>query len=121
MSRQRRLLIVDDEPLICWALKERLEADGFDVVQTHVGQEACDYVSRGVDLVLLDHRLSDTDGLSLLRRIRATNPGLPVIMVTASANFDVTREATRLGIHAVIPKPFNLDHVAQTIAAALLH
>lgn len=119
MTAARRVLIVDDEPLIRWALAERLRTDGFDVLQTQDGEEACGLVSTGVDVVLLDHRLVDTDGLSLLRRMRATNPNLPVILVTASADLDVMREAARLGVYAIVPKPFNLDHVSRTIEAAL--
>jgi DNA-binding NtrC family response regulator len=120
MTPARRVLIVDDEPLVRWALAERLGADGFDVLQTQNADEACEHITAGVDVVLLDHRLVDIDGLSILRRLRATHPRLPVILVTASADGDVTREATALGVHAILPKPFNLDSVARTIDEALL-
>jgi DNA-binding NtrC family response regulator len=120
MRPARRVLIVDDEPLIRWALAERLRSDGFDVLQTQKADEACKHVADGVDVVLLDHRLGDTDGLSILRRMRAVRPRLAVILVTASANVDVTREASGLGVFAILPKPFNLDSVARTIDEALL-
>jgi DNA-binding NtrC family response regulator len=53
--------------------------------------------------------------------MRTTDPDLPVILVTASANIDVTREAARLGVYAIVPKPFNLDHVSRMIEGALPH
>src|SRR5215210_1617859 len=63
------VLIVDDEDLIRWSLRERLRADGYDILEAGTGQTALDRFKDGVDLVLLDYRLPDIDGLSVLREL----------------------------------------------------
>ena len=63
------LLIVDDEALVRWSLRERLEQEGFEIIEAGT---AADGVAKatGVDLVLLDFKLSDGDGLSVFRQIK---------------------------------------------------
>ena len=113
------ILIVDDEALIRWSLKERFRADGFAVLEAETGQEALDRLPEGIDLVLLDYRLPDTDGLTVLRRIKEYDQDILVVMLTAYASVDTAVEAMKQGAYHFAHKPFNLDEVAATVDRAL--
>ncbi len=113
------ILVVDDEPLIRWSLVERLRADGLHLVEAATGAEAVDRVRDGVDLVLLDYKLPDTDGVSVLRQIKEHDPDILVILLTAYATVDTAVEAMKLGAYHFANKPFNVDEVARTVEKAL--
>jgi DNA-binding NtrC family response regulator len=113
------ILVVDDEALIRWSLTERLRADGYDVLEAATGAAALEKLPEGVDLVLLDYRLPDTDGVSVLRKIKEFNPDILVILLTAYASIDTAVEAMKQGAYHFANKPFNLDEVAATVERAL--
>ena len=113
------ILVVDDEALIRWSLRERLQAEGYAVLEAETGKEALDKLPEGIDLVLLDYRLPDTDGVSVLRQIKAFDQDVLVIMLTAYANVEAAVEAMKLGAYHFAHKPFNLDEVAATVDRAL--
>jgi two-component system, NtrC family, response regulator AtoC len=113
------ILVVDDEQLIRWSLAERFRADGHDVVEAENGREALERVREGVDLVLLDYKLPDVDGVTVLRRIKDFDPDVQVILLTAYANVETTVEAMKIGAYHFANKPFNLDDVALVVERAL--
>ena len=113
------ILVVDDEALIRWSLTERLKADGYHVVEADTGRAALEKLQEGVDLVLLDYRLPDTDGVSVLRKIKEFDQDILVILLTAYASVDTAVEAMKLGAYHFANKPFNLDDVAATVERAL--
>jgi two-component system response regulator AtoC len=118
MSRAT-ILVVDDEAQIRQTLAERLKTEGHEVVEAETGRAALDQTANGIDLVLLDDRLPDIDCLSILRKIKAFDPDILVILLTASASADRVVEATKLGAHHVVNKPFNLSEVMRTVERAL--
>ena len=77
------ILVVDDEQLIRWSLAERLTDDGYTVVEAATAKEALSKFGSQVDLVLLDFKLPDSDGLRVLKTMKATDPDVPVILLTA--------------------------------------
>ena len=113
------ILVVDDEALIRWSLRERLHSDGYDVLEAETGKGALEQLTDGVDLVLLDYRLPDTDGVSVLRKIKEIDPDILVILLTAYASVDTAVEAMKHGAYHFANKPFNLDDVSALIERAL--
>ena len=81
--RSATILVVDDEQLIRWSLDDRLRSEGYRVVEARRGRDALDRVREGVDLVLLDYRLPDGDGLTVLKQIKEHDPDTLVILLTA--------------------------------------
>ena len=113
------ILIVDDEELIRWSLRERLKSDGYEILEAGTGSEALEQFKAGVDLVLLDYRLPDTDGLSLLRELKKLDPDILVILLTSFVSVETAVESMKLGAFHFANKPFNVDDVSATVARAL--
>lgn len=116
-----RVLVVDDEALIRWAVTETLTRAGHDVVQASDARSALSTLSdthTAVDVVLLDLRLPDSSDLALLSRIRALSPESAVVLMSAHASAEVAAEARAMGAFAVLPKPFDLEGCEQTLRQA---
>jgi len=113
------VLIVDDEDLIRWSLCERLKADGYDILEAADGQTAIRQFKTGVDLVLLDYRLPDMDGLSVLRELKKLDAEALVIFLTSFVSVDTAVEAMKLGAFHFANKPFDVDDVAALVERAL--
>ena len=115
-----RILIVDDEQLVRWSLNERLTAAGYDVFEAGLAADALERIgSADIDLVLLDFKLPDGDGLSVLKKIKEASPEIQVILMTGYSSIETAVEAMKLGAYHYVNKPFNLDEVEMLVQKAL--
>ena len=83
------------------------------------GRDALDRVREGVDLVLLDYKLPDIDGVTVLREIKEHDADILVILLTAYATVDTAVEAMKIGAYHFANKPFDLDDVSRLVEKAL--
>ena len=113
------LLVVDDEALLRWSLRERLTQDGHTVLEAGTAAEALEQAANNVDLILLDFKLPDGDGLSVLQRVKQTSPDTLVILMTAYSTVENAVQAMKLGAYHYVNKPFNIDEVALLVEKAL--
>ncbi|MDD2558216.1 MAG: sigma-54 dependent transcriptional regulator [Desulfuromonadaceae bacterium] len=112
---QQKVLIVDDEKMVCWSLAETMKAAGYAVETASTGAEAVEKFNTFTpDLILLDISLPDANGIELLRRFKKERPATGVIMITADAHLDSTIKALQGGADDYVGKPFKLDHVEKT-------
>lgn len=115
-----RILVVDDEKLIRWSLRERLTADGHEVSDAADGRTAEELLrSQPFDLALLDLKLPDGDGMALLRVAHQYQPALAVLMITAHSSVTSAVEAMKQGAYDYVSKPFDMDQLSITVARAL--
>src|SRR3954466_7081847 len=113
------VLVVDDEQLIRWSLAERLKADGLHIVEAGTAHDALERFAPDIDLVLLDYRLPDGDGLHVLKKIKGTQPDVPIILLTAFSSVETAVEAMKQGAYHYANKPFNLDELSLVVQKAL--
>jgi DNA-binding NtrC family response regulator len=113
----RRVLVVDDERLVRWSLTQRLRADGMEVIEAGSSAEALQ--ARELDAAILDYRLPDGNGISVLRRLREIDPDLPVVMLTAHKDVDIVVEAVKAGASDYVTKPFEVNDVALRLTRAI--
>ena len=121
-DRATRVLVVDDEWLIRWSLREALEAKGHIVDEAADAAAALRALADGralPDAVVLDYRLPDSNDLSLLSAIRRGAPATRVIMMTAHSTDEMIRGALDLGAYRVVSKPFEVHQIADLVADAL--
>jgi two-component system, NtrC family, response regulator AtoC len=113
---KNRILVVDDEKLISWSLAAMLKKDGYEVDTAASGNEALrKFDSFNPELVMLDICLPDFNGLELLKRFKAANEEVYIIMITAYANADSAVQALQDGAEDYVGKPFNLDAIKQVV------
>jgi DNA-binding NtrC family response regulator len=113
------VLIVDDESLLRWSLRERLAKEGYRLLEAGTAGDALTQAAEGVDLILLDFKLPDGDGLTVLKQVKEQTPDTLVILMTAFSTVESAVEAMKLGAYHYVNKPFNLDEVALLVEKAL--
>ncbi|HVU49245.1 MAG TPA: sigma-54 dependent transcriptional regulator [Polyangia bacterium] len=114
-----QVLIADDEALIRQSVRAVLVEEGFQTTEAASGAETWQrFRDERPDVVLLDLRLGDMDGLDLLRRIRQEAPDVKVILISAHGSIESAVAAMKLGAYDFIKKPFELDEIVAAVRNA---
>ena len=117
---QPLIVIIEDDEGVRSALAKSLGQHDCDVRAAATAGEGLSHLKeKAADLVLLDYRLPDADGLELLETIRRQWPDLPVIMMTGVANVDTAVQAMHLGAYDYVSKPFGLEQMTFVVNKAL--
>ena len=117
-----RILVVDDEYGVRSGIRLILEDEGYEVAAAATGAEALALLGRTeYDVALLDYRLPDIDGLSILQTIKATGLQVVTCMITAYANIETAIAATRQGVDFFLPKPFLPEDLIAVVATLVRH
>src|SRR5262247_249997 len=119
---EEHILVVDDDPGLLTLMQTRLEAAGYGTTLVETGEEALALASareRAYDLAIIDLKMADVDGLTLLQELLRLHPHLPVIILTAHGTISSAVEATKLGAYDYLTKPFDAKDLLHRIDKAL--
>jgi DNA-binding NtrC family response regulator len=115
-----KILIVDDERLVRWSLRQKCEEWGYQVVEAPTGEAGLRLAqNESPDLILLDVRLPDLNGLQVLEQLKKNGDARSVIMITADPQLDDVKNALKLGAYDFVGKPLDFDELHVTIQNAL--
>ena len=120
MTAPATLLIADDDPVALDLLAEVLTREGYRVRAAANGEE-CLHVAEAepVDLAIVDLRMPGLDGLQVIQRLAAIQPGVPVLVLTAFVTIDTAIEAIRAGAYDYLSKPFRMEEIKVVVRRAL--
>jgi len=115
-----KILIVDDEKNMRWAISRALEKEGYEILQASNGQEGIEAFERHrPDVMLLDLKMPVMGGMEALKTIRETNTTTPVLMLTAHGTMETAIEAMKRGAMDYLSKPFDVEELKVQIRKAL--
>src|SRR5258705_575078 len=115
-----KILVVDDQPSVRFGLRSLLQTEGYRVFEAETGAQALSSVTENApQLILLDLRLPDGDGLELLPRLKSIDDDVPVIILTAHGTIDTAIRALKQGAENFLTKPFDAESLIILIAKTL--
>src|SRR5579872_459507 len=115
-----KIMVVDDERLVRWSLRQKCEEWGYHVIEADSGVPALKLAQHETpDLVLLDVRMPDLTGIEVLDQLKKTGDARAVIMITADPQLDDVKAALKLGAYDFVGKPVDFDELHITIKNAL--
>jgi two-component system, cell cycle sensor histidine kinase and response regulator CckA len=115
-SPKSKILVVDDEPLVCEAVEMILSFDGHEVVTANSGKAALALFGQNrFDVVTVDYKMPEMTGAELAQAIKARVPDQPIIMITAHAEVLKTSGESLTGVDCLINKPFQLKELRDAI------
>jgi DNA-binding NtrC family response regulator len=113
---RKKVLLVDDEPIVCERLRPALEKIGFYVESYTDGQKAVDRVmEESFDVLVTDLKMQKPDGLEVMDFVRQHSPGTKVIIITGFATVDTAVETLKSGAADFIAKPFKIRKLCDLI------
>jgi DNA-binding NtrC family response regulator len=120
VEEKRRILVVDDQESMRTLLRDVLEVIGHDVTLADGGKQALSILQQSdFDLVLSDLNMPGMDGTALLKAVKSTYPGLPVVIITGYGTFHTEKRVMKEGADGYISKPCTLAKIERTLASIL--
>lgn len=111
-----QILVVDDEPLVCWSLEKTLNRAGCRVTSLSCGEKAIELLRTGhFDLVITDLKLPKMDGFHVAEAARAIFPDIPVILISAFGDPSAREHSERLKVNYFFDKPFDLQEITNIV------
>ena len=119
MNNKEKILVIDDELMARYAVQQVLK-DRYNIFMATGGKEGLDFMAQNpVDLVVLDIKMPDMDGVTVLREIKKRYPDTEVVLLTAYAGVETAQSALRLGALDYLTKPFDKDDVINVVERGL--
>lgn len=119
-SRNRSVLIVDDEKDMCDLVVDFLSREGYEVDAANSGAEALErFKNHDYDVVITDLRMREMDGMEVLTEVKSLRPDVPVLMITAFGSIDRAIEAMKAGAFYFVTKPFKMRQIEALVAKAV--
>ena len=113
---RRRLLILDDEPIVVKRLKPAFQKAGYDVaVFTDSAAALAAFEAQPADIVITDLKMEGLDGIAFLDRIKAVSPDTGVIVITGFATLETAKESFHKGAFDFVAKPFKLADILEVV------
>ncbi|MDP3732546.1 MAG: response regulator [Candidatus Omnitrophota bacterium] len=118
---EKKILVVDDDQIVCEFLERFLTKRGFSASVANSGEEALEKIKNDAPaIVLLDIKMPGMDGLTTLKKIRAINKRLGVIIITGVGEEEIAKEAMNSGAYDYITKPLDLDYLDTCLITKIL-
>jgi len=116
-----KILVIDDEEHMCWALERAMKQEGYQVLTTTRGRAGLEMIrEEAPSLVILDLKMPEMDGMEVLKQAKEINAKLPVIILTAHGTMETAIEAMKIGASDYLAKPFDLDELKIVIKQNLV-
>lgn len=121
MDRKTKILIVDDEELICWSLKKTFERnDEYDVSCAYTGDDALkNIIENEYDVVITDLKLPDVDGTEFIAKIKKLIKDTPIIVISAYFSDPAMDDISKYDIFRCVNKPFELSDIIIDVKEAI--
>uniref|UniRef100_A0A7C4ARA3 Response regulator n=1 Tax=Desulfomonile tiedjei TaxID=2358 RepID=A0A7C4ARA3_9BACT len=118
-DKRLRIMILDDEPIVCKRLKPALEKHGYDVDTFTDSTEAMNQIQNtAYDIIITDLKMKGIDGMQLLTEAKKKSPTTEVIVITGFATMETARESFHKGVFDFIAKPFKLSEIQEVVSRA---
>jgi DNA-binding response OmpR family regulator len=115
--KQPRVLVVDDEPLICWSLRSALMKKGFEVITATSFKEGIREISsRNFDVLIADLKLDESDGFNVIVEARNKNPLIKTVIITAFGDETSRHKADELNVNFFVEKPLILSEMVYSVS-----
>jgi DNA-binding NtrC family response regulator len=116
MTASKKVVILDDEPIVCERLKPALEKAGFEVETFTTGQAVIDrFTETRFDVLVTDLKMQKPDGLEVMKFVKENSPATKVIIITGYATVETARDAMKGGAVDFIAKPFKISQLRDLI------